>query len=281
MLDTIKRLLLSHQIDCFGALPLSECELIRPDKLKRHGFDPNGELSVIMLAIPYYTDCPDKNISSYAIPRDYHLYFEQLSNALIAELSEIFKGHIFACFADNSPINERNAAAKAGIGIIGRNGLLITQKYSSYVFLGEIITDLPLKTEVPYEINYCVNCGKCISACPMSDIGECLSALTQKKGVLTDAESAQIAKYGSAWGCDICQTVCPHTQKAIREGTIYTPIQFFKEDLTSRLTCDIIDKMSNEEFAQRAYSWRKRETIKRNLKIIESDGDLEKGGNIC
>ena len=55
MPDTIKRILLSRQIDCFGALPLSECELIRPDKLKRHGLDTSRELWVIMLAVPYYT----------------------------------------------------------------------------------------------------------------------------------------------------------------------------------------------------------------------------------
>ena len=147
--------------------------------------------------------------------------------------------------------------------------MAVTEKYSSYVFLGEIITDLPLDVDREYKIERCEGCGRCKVACPMSEIGACLSALTQKKGELTDTEKDHIKKHGFAWGCDICQEACPHTEKALKNKTIYTDIEFFKKDLTPLLTSELIDTMSDEEFAARAYSWRKKATVKRNLDIIE------------
>ena len=103
----------------------------------------------------------------------------------------------------------------------------------------------------------------------MEKIGVCLSALTQKKGELSDDERSAIVKYGYAWGCDICQEACPHTQNAIKQGTIYTPIEFFKQDVTPYLTSDGVRSMTDEQFASRAYSWRGRNTIVRNLEILE------------
>ena len=176
----------------------------------------------------------------------------------------------FECFADNSPIDERHAAALCGLGMLGDNGLLITEKYSSYVFLGEIITDYPIESEAQ-EIKHCLKCGKCQLACPMGSIGECLSSLTQKKGELSDTDSSAIRKYSCAWGCDICQEVCPYTIRAKRTGSIYTNVDFFKEELIPVLTSEMLQSMSDEDFSQRAYSWRGRNTILRNLRIIENN----------
>ena len=103
----------------------------------------------------------------------------------------------------------------------------------------------------------------------MGEIGQCLSALTQKKGELAQDEINAIKKYGSAWGCDICQQVCPHTEKAKKNGTIYTNIEYFKTDLTPHLTSDLVRSMSDAKFSMRAYSWRKKDTILRNLEILE------------
>ena len=269
MLDLIKKELLAHGINLASAIPLESCKVTRAYKLQKAGFDLSLPLYAIMMAVPYYTEHGEKNISSYCIPRDYHLYFKELFAAVLPRLNEIFPESRFAGFTDDSPIDERDAAAAAGLGIIGDNGMLITEKYSSYVFLGEIITDLPLTLDRELTISRCEGCGGCKRACPIGEIGECLSALTQKKGELTDTEKTYIKKYGSAWGCDICQEVCPHTQKAIKSKTIYTNIEFFKNDLTPRLTRADIDNMSDEEFARRAYSWRKRATVKRNLEILE------------
>lgn len=99
----------------------------------------------------------------------------------------------------------------------------------------------------------------------------CLSSLTQKKGELTEIEQEMIKKYASAWGCDICQEVCPYTERALKGGSIYTNIEFFKESRTPYLTSEAIENMSDEEFLSRAYSWRGRQTILRNLKILKGE----------
>ena len=100
-------------------------------------------------------------------------------------------------------------------------------------------------------------------------IGECLSSLTQKKGDLTEQDKQAILKYGSAWGCDICQEVCPYTTAAISRGTIYTSIEFFKSDMIPYLTSNDVESMDDNTFKNRAYSWRGRAPIIRNLKILE------------
>ena len=108
----------------------------------------------------------------------------------------------------------------------------------------------------------------------MSEIGQCLSALTQKKGELDEKEKEYLIKYNTAWGCDICQETCPHTKKAIDNGTLYSPIEFFSQCVTPYLTSQDVRLMSDEQFSNRAYSWRGRNTIIRNLEIIEN---AEKG----
>ena len=198
------------------------------------------------------------------------LFFRDLFGDLLPRLRERFPGEKFAGFADHSPIDERDAAARAGLGIIGRNGMLITNPYSSYVFLGELITTKAVPCAAQ-EIGYCEDCGACRRACPMEAIGTCLSALTQKKGALTDAEAETIRRYGSVWGCDICGEVCPHTRRALREGTIYSEIPFFSEQTVSRLTLAGLDAMDDEAFSARAFAWRGRETVQRNLLLFGTD----------
>lgn len=270
MLDLVKKELFSLGLDTVGALPLEKCRVVREYKLKKCGFEDLSGLHVIIFAIPYYTEHKKKNISSYCIPRDYHLYCKELFGTLLPRLKERFSGYKFEGFADDSPIDERDAAARAGLGIVGENGMLITPKYSSYVFLAEIVTSLPFDCDTEREIERCEGCGACKRACPMSEIGECLSALTQKKGELTENEINAIKKYRTAWGCDLCQESCPHTLKAIKDGTIYTNIDFFKTELTPTLTKQSIEDMGDEEFSARAYSWRKKETLLRNLSILEN-----------
>lgn len=269
--EYLKSLLIKENITLVSSLPISECRVLREYKLTRCGFNNLSSLNVYMLAVPYkcQDDC-ERNISEYAVSCDYHLYFKNLFDSIIKSLTEKYPNCKFCGFADDSPIDEIHAAARSGLGIIGKNNLLITKPYSSYIFLGEIITDYAEEIHTLCEISECMNCGACQRVCPKNEIGACLSTLTQKKGVLTINESEKIKKFGSVWGCDICQAVCPYTKKAISSGKIYTDIEFFKENRTPYLTKDAVENMSDEEFSIRAYSWRKKETVLRNLDIIYS-----------
>ncbi len=266
----IKELLLREGIELFAPVPLSSCRITKKYLLERAGIECG---TVIMLAVPYLSEelTEKRNISAYCAVRDYHLYFSGLWDRILPLLSEKFPRNRFAGFADHSPIDERYAAAVAGIGIFGKNGMIITEKYSSYVFLGELITDANIPCK-PQKIRECEGCMKCRRECPMNETGQCLSALTQKKGDLSEAEVSAVIKYGSAWGCDICQEVCPHTVLAIKNGTIYTKIEYFRNGVIPILDLPILDSMSNEEFLTRAFSWRGRDTVRRNLLLFSKEG---------
>lgn len=238
--------------------------------LERAGIE-NG--TAVLFAVPYFTpDClrPDRNLSAYAVAKDYHGYFADLFRELIPLLQQRFPSNRFAGFADHSPIAEVEAAAKAGLGVIGENRLLITEDYSSYVFLGSLITDalLPTKTTAAES---CIGCGACKKACPAANGSECLSALTQKKGVLSPIEEEQIVKHGSAWGCDLCQACCPYTRRALEKGSIFTAIPYFLQDNLPHLTVRTLSQMSDDAFSSRAYSWRGKATVLRNLQLLEKD----------
>lgn len=270
MLEFLSDYFLQKGIRLFAPLPLSTCRVTRSYLLDREGIDPSGGTAV-MLAIPYFTRAaaePERNLSAYAVPRDYHLFFRELFDDLLPRLQREFPDDRFAGFADHSPIDERDAAARAGLGMIGQNGMLITEPYSSYVFLGELITTRTIPC-APQEIRFCEGCGACRRACPMGEIGTCLSALTQKKGELTEQEAADIRRFGSVWGCDICGEVCPHTRKALQSGTVFSEIPFFQNDTITHLTLDTLDGMSDGDFAARAFAWRGRSTVRRNLCLFE------------
>jgi epoxyqueuosine reductase len=266
----ISELLTEQKIDCFAPVPLSECKIIKKYLLQKAGISDKDGCAVI-IAVPYVVkDSIEGNISEYAKSRDYHLFFSLLFNSVLPVLREEFPQYKFEGFTDHSPIDEINAAALAGLGIIGSNGLLITEKYSSFVFVGEIVTDAPIECKA-HEIKLCEDCGLCRNACPTGcDKTGCLSAVTQKKGELTKDEAALILQHKSAWGCDLCQKACPHTQKAIKNGTVYSDIPFFNNERTPYLTYDLIENMPDELFKQRAYAWRGKATILRNLKLLDN-----------
>lgn len=278
MLNEIKKLLLQNGIELSAPIALSDCLISRPYLLERVGIGCDG--TAVIFAIPYHTpacETPERNCSRYAVGRDYHLFVKQISERILPVLQEKYPALRFAMFADHSPIDERNAAARAGLGVIGKNGLLITEKYASYVFLAEVITSAspPTTLSVPDAPPLCENCGACRSACPMlcGETAECLSALTQRKGELSDGERKQIAAFGSVWGCDRCQEICPHTKKAIRNGTVTSPIPFFHDDPIPALTYRRIQDMTNERFSERAYAWRGRHVILRNLSVMEQNNE--------
>ncbi len=274
MVQTVKALLAKHGIFAMAPLSLSDCDVRKPYLLERAGIEKG---TAFLFAVPYYTtncDDPASNVSAYATSRDYHRFFEELFATLLPTLRSAFPQNRFAGFTDHSPIDEVSAAVRAGLGFQGRNHLFLTKEHSSFVFLGEIVTDavLELPKAAPLQ---CDACDACLRACPVGlDISRCLSALTQKKGELTKEEKERILAHGCAWGCDICQRACPVTKRARESGTLYTTIPYFTESALSPLSSRIVEEMSEEEFATRAYSWRGRAVITRNLKMLEK-GDAE------
>ncbi len=256
-------------IELYAPIPLSSCRIRKPYLLERAGIGCTG--TAILFAVPYRTPaCEDseRNLSAYAVARDYHAYLDSLFASLLPILQNAFPDARFVGFADHSPIDEVDAAARARLGVLGENGLLLTERYSSFVFLGGIYTNLALPTNVG-EPRHCDGCGACRRACPSAGDAPCLSALTQKKGALSAAEEAMLVSHGTVWGCDVCQDVCPYTVRAMSAGTIYTKIPYFYESPIPTLTSSLIEEMTEDEFLSRAYAWRKRDTIARNLNIIE------------
>lgn len=284
MLDTIRSLL--GVPAC--AIPLSVCRQSRGYLLNQAGIPSTG--TAILFAIPYLitsdVDHPHRNLSLYAVPRDYHGYIKELEATVLPSLQKTFPAFIFKLFSDHSPIYEVDAAARAGLGIMGTNGLLITPDYGSFVFIGEMVTDADYTAvtgheipDFPAEPPSCERCGACRKACPVGccdqDRAHCLSAITQKKGGLTPDEERAILHGGLAWGCDACQLSCPHNIRVI-EKRQDTTIPYFVEGRKICLESQQLFSMTDEAFALRAYAWRGREVISRNLALFESQIQEEK-----
>ena len=238
-------------------------KIVNEKLILRENFDPR---SVIVFLIPYYSH-NGENISRYAVARDYHLFIKEISERFVSEMKRAYPEYTFKGFGDHSPIDERYAALVGGLGILGDNGLLINEKYGSYVFISEIITDTPcelVEARAIGEIVRCERCGACVKKCPtgvLSDCSQnCLSDITQRKGELTESEISLMKENNTVWGCDVCQAVCPHNR-----DPVVTPIEFFKSDIITRLDFDTINSMSDEEFKKRAFAWRGKKTVIRNI----------------
>ncbi len=255
-----------EKIEYFSVCDHSRLSIINQRLAEREMFIPK---SVIIYLVPYFTE-QGINISSYAVSRDYHIFIKELNSRLIAFLKEKYPEAHFSGYGDHSPIDERLAAASAGLGIIGKNGLLINERYGSYVFIGEVLTDLPRSVfGMPRDsdILICEDCGLCLDACPTGALngrGACLSDITQRKGELSLTEAELMKKCNTVWGCDICQRVCPHNASPEK-----TPIPFFYEESIVFLDEITISSMTDEEFERRAYSWRKRKTVERNIEKLK------------
>ena len=284
MLETVRSLL--GVPAC--AIPLSVCRPAKTYLLERAGIPSSG--TAILFAVPYVMTAdagePTRNLSLYAVPRDYHGYMKELEAVVVPSLRGDYPDFAFALFADHSPIMEVDAAARAGLGMLGMNGLLLTPEYGSFVFIGELMTDADYTAVTgeavpafPADPPRCEGCGLCVKACP-AGCGEgsrdgCLSALTQKKGELTPEETAAIVKGGLVWGCDACQLACPHNRAIIKDGRD-TPVPYFREGRLIRADAEALAAMEDAAFKARAYSWRGRAVILRNCALFTKNDNSER-----
>lgn len=227
---------------------------------------PKSPKTVISILFPYYLgqeNYKNLNVSRYAVSWDYHeLVIKRLNNFCKA-LKEKYPKNDFVAFVDNSPIPEVFAAAVSGLGVVGRNGLLINETYGSWVFIGEIVTDLNIDCK-PIEIRKCIECNKCVESCPGNALDlalinreKCISFLSQKKGELSQEQKDLLKKIGSVWGCDICQEVCP-----MNAQIKITPLLEFFEAARPNLK-------KGDSIKGRAYEWRGIKTISRNIDLLD------------
>ncbi len=174
-------------------------------------YHPSGE--------PFSPGAP--KIARYAWGEDYHPVIREKLHALLdfinREISPV-KGRVFV---DSAPVLDRAWAALAGLGWIGKNSMLISRKFGSYIFIGEIICDLELATDQPVP-DYCGSCTRCLDACPTGalvaprqlDSNRCISYCTiEHRGEIPAAMKGKLDNW--IFGCDICQEVCPWNLKQV------------------------------------------------------------------
>ena len=268
-MDELGALFSKLKIEYFSVVSYADCRQIRTDIMERENFIPR---SVIIYLLPYYTgEC--LNISRYAASLDYHLAIREVNLKIEECLKALFPDAKMRGYGDHSPIDERHAALSAGLGVFGDNGLIINEKYGSYVFVGDMITDIPperLSAVKPLPIKKCEGCGACKAACPTGVLCgksfECLSMITQKKGELSEEEKNLMRKYNTAWGCDECQSCCPHNFDPAR-----TPLEFFYKDRIDSLSFELLASMDKADFTKRAFAWRGRRTVERNLEVLNTE----------
>ncbi len=198
-----------------------------------------GVKSIICVADRYHDgkkhDAPPPGtgrIARYARGEDYHKVIKRRLHALCDSLQRDFPSEQFRACVDTAPLLEREYAARAGLGAIGKHTLLIGRPtgMGSYLLLGEVLTtlDLPETAAAEHVDDPCGSCTRCIDACPTGaispwsvDARKCISYLTIEHRSTIDA-SLHGAMGDWIFGCDICQEVCPHnqpTKRAIAQPT--------------------------------------------------------------
>ncbi|HBY89436.1 MAG: tRNA epoxyqueuosine(34) reductase QueG [Ruoffia tabacinasalis] len=208
---------------------------------------------------------------------DYHHILNDRMNKLIAYIKEAADeeniGSVdFKPMVDTGELVDVAVAQRAGLGFIGRNGLLITEEFGSFVYLGEIITNIDFEAdeEVPFG---CGDCMKCIDACPTGALlGDgrinaqvCLSYQTQTKGYMPEEFRKKMGRV--IYGCDICQVVCPYNRGI---NTHHHEEMEPDPELTNPVLeplLDISNREFKESFGKMAGSWRGKKPLQRNAII--------------
>ncbi|MDP9726791.1 epoxyqueuosine reductase [Priestia aryabhattai] len=204
--------------------------------------------------------------------QDYHTVLRDRLQKLETFIKEKVPAAILQSMVDTGELSDRAVAERAGIGWSGKNCAIITPEFGSYVYLGEMITDIPFPPDKPIE-DGCGTCNKCVDACPTGALvtggqlnsQRCIAFLTQTKGFLAEEFRSELGN--RLYGCDTCQTVCPENKgKDFHFHPEMEPDpELAKPKLKPLLT------MSNREFKEKfghvSGSWRGKKPIQRNAII--------------
>jgi len=198
--------------------------------------------SVVVILVPYSSERPhapsnalSHHVARYALGNDYH----DVLDRILRKIETAFGDAKTWRFVDTGPLSDRSYAAQAGLGWIGRNGMLIHEEHGSYFFIGTLLTSLENDISAATVADRCGACTSCIDACPTNAIlpdrtiesERCISYATiEHRGPLHPHLAAHLE--GNAFGCDICQEACPwnrtpaptHPAFAARDEYRATPI---------------------------------------------------------
>ena len=249
-LETIKELAISKGFDVGGVTNADNFERDEIEALKRirdghmDGYSWYNEervkkmnrpselledaQSIISLACSYLGDSADSSdtlngrIARYSWGDDYHKVLKERISDFCADLSELVDIELkLRIFVDDGPMNDRAAARRSGVGWVGKNTNILTPSHGSWGLLGQVITNLPLPSDLPLKKS-CGNCVRCIDDCPTGaivapyviDNKRCISYLTiELRGVIPRDLRPLMGDW--IFGCDICQDVCPVNLKAL------------------------------------------------------------------
>lgn len=257
----MENILKAHKISLWGAVDFQLLNIFNTRSAVRI---PENCRCAIAMIFPYYNKNAFKgNISAYCSVQDYHDIVGRQLKSICQRRQEKYPRHSFVPFCDASPIDEVDMAVRAGLGVKGQNSLLIHPVYGSYVFIGEILTTLPMKT-VNHADKGCLNCGLCKKACPGGAIDRgrvdkelCASHISQMKKELSRQQEKILQKAHTVFGCDICQLVCPMNKNLPTEENL------FSRDIINTVERDTVEKI----YKQRAFGFRGLKVLQRNLEI--------------
>ena len=240
-----------------------------------------GAKSIITLLLNYFpaeTQHPDApRISKYAYGNDYHEVIREKLNQLLHEI-RVNIGEVHGRgFVDSAPVLERSWAVRSGAGWVGKNGNLITKTGGSYFFIATLIVDLELLYDDPFAKDHCGSCTRCIDSCPTDAIldnkvidgSRCISYFTiELKDAMIPGEMKN--KFQNwAFGCDICQDVCPWNRfSKPTEEIAFKPIPEIL-NLTTAEWENMSEQSFKKIFANSPLKRAKFKGIQRNLKFLQ------------
>jgi epoxyqueuosine reductase len=217
-----------------------------------------GVRSAVVVAMNYGGTQPPGPVARYARGDDYHdLMIDRLNELhrwIESEIGHPVRGKPYV---DTGPILERDLARRAGLGWFGKNTNLINPELGSFFFLGELLLDLDLRADDPFETDRCGSCTRCLDACPTNafvapmvlDATRCISYQTiEQKGAIAETLREAIGEH--LYGCDVCQDVCPWNVKFSNDATEAAfDVREAIADKDARTLAEDLLAMSQEEFS--------------------------------
>lgn len=237
--------------------------------------------SVISVILNYYPESRQKDpdapvVSKYAYGKDYHYVIRKKLNQLLDYINAEIKPVRGRGFVDSAPVLDRAWAARAGLGWIGKNSMLISPAKGSFYFIGSLIVDIELFYDRPIP-DFCGDCTRCINACPTQaitapriiDSARCISYHTiENKGEIDPGLQGKFQN--RVFGCDICQDVCPWNRKALPHShSELMPVPGLLE-MTKDEWQAMDEEKYNKLFSGSAIKRAKYKGIRRNLDFLKS-----------